>query len=337
MYNSFYLLKEKPFQLTPDPRCLHLSKVHQTALNVLMQGILSRKGFIVVTGPIGTGKTLLLHSALKLLGDVAVSKCRIASALLVNPTLSREELLEAILDEFEVSCGSASKPRRLVALHEMLLETQRQGGTSVLMIDEAHLLTVELLEEIRLLGNTETHSEQLLQIVLSGQPEFLRLLARPQLRALQQRIAHACELRPFNLPETRAYISERLHVAGLRGLSPFSVQAVDAIYGYAKGVPRLINLLCDRCLWIGYRAQREQIQPDIVEDAAATLSLGNTVATLDTPRKSVPESSNVNTQESGSTVQISAAAAERPAVIAAQSMLDVLIQSMRQSRANARE
>ncbi|HEV2991210.1 MAG TPA: AAA family ATPase, partial [Candidatus Angelobacter sp.] len=153
MYLAFYGLKDEPFRLTPDPRYLHMSEPHKAALTVLLEGILYRKGLVMITGPIGTGKTTLIHTALQMLTDISKQKMPIKSALLFNPVLTRDEFLEMMLDEFEVNCTATSKPRRLAALHDMLLETQRRGGTAVLFIDEAHLLSPELLEEIRLLGN----------------------------------------------------------------------------------------------------------------------------------------------------------------------------------------
>jgi general secretion pathway protein A len=268
LYTAFYQLKEEPFRLTPDPRFLHLADPHRTALKVLLQGVLQRKGFTVVAGPVGTGKTTLLHTALQILTEKSEGRGRLVSAFLVNPTLSPSELLEAVLDEYEINCTATSKPRRLAALHQMLFQTQQQGGTAVLLIDEAHLMTVELLEEIRLLGNTDTYQEKLLQIVLCGQPELFAVLQRPELQALQQRIASTCLLRPLSLPETRAYVAERLHAAGLRGSSPFTGTAVESIHKLSNGVPRLINLICDACLTAGFDLKRKQIDVLIVDQAA---------------------------------------------------------------------
>lgn len=273
MYTAFYGLKEEPFRLTPDPRFLHLAEPHREVLTNLVGSVAQRKGIVVATGPIGTGKTTLLHATLHLLGNKSLGTGPISSAFILNPTLTREELLEAVLDEFEVSCASSSKPRRLAALNEMLLETQRNGGTAVLVVDEAHLLTLQLLEEIRLLTNADTHHEKLLQVILSGQPELLSLLRRPELSALKQRIASRSELRALTLPETRAYISERLHAAGFAGASLFVGTALDRVQHYSKGVPRLINLLCDRCLMIGCKAKKLQIGAEIVEQAAAAQDL----------------------------------------------------------------
>src|SRR5580693_6874750 len=268
LYTAFYQLKEEPFRLTPDPRFLHLADPHRTALKVLLQGVLQRKGFTVVAGPVGTGKTTLLHTALQILTEKSEGRGRLVSAFLVNPTLSPAELLEAVLDEYEISCTATSKPRRLAALHQMLFQTQQQGGTAILLIDEAHLMSVELLEEIRLLGNTDTYQEKLLQIVLCGQPELFAVLQRPELQALQQRIASTCLLRPLSLPEVRAYMAERLHAAGLRGSSPFTGTAVEVIHRLTGGVPRLINLLSDACLLVGFELKRKQIDQFLVEQAS---------------------------------------------------------------------
>ena len=268
MYTAFYQLKEEPFRLTPDPRFLHLADPHRTALKVLLQGVLQRKGFTIVAGPVGTGKTTLLHTALQILTEKSEGRGRLVSAFLVNPTLAPAELLEAVLDEYEITCTATSKPRRLAALHQMLFQTQQQGGTAILLIDEAHLMSVELLEEIRLLGNTDTYQEKLLQIVLCGQPELFAVLQRPELQALQQRIASTCLLRPLSLPETRAYMAERLHAAGLRGSSPFTGTAVEVIHRLTTGVPRLINLLSDACLVAGFELKRKQIDQFLVEQAS---------------------------------------------------------------------
>lgn len=273
MYAAFYGLKDEPFRLTPDPRYLHLSEPHQKALTAVLEGIVYRKGLVMITGPIGTGKTTIVHSALQILWD---KKMPVKSALLFNPTLTREEFFEMMLDEFEVECAATSKPKRLAALQQMFVETQSKGGTSVLFIDEAHLLSAELLEEIRLLGNSDFHQEKPLQIVLCGQPELIALMARPKLSALQQRIALRANLRALSKAEMHAYIAERLHAADLRGPSPFTPPALDEIYASSNGVPRLINLICDGCLSLGYRTGRPTVQPDMVEDVALSLGLVQT-------------------------------------------------------------
>lgn len=273
MYRAFYNLEEEPFRLTPDPRFLHLAEPHRAALTVLIRAVALRKGFVMVTGPVGTGKTTLLHATLQILSRKLAADDMFATAFIVNPLLSPQEFYDTFLDEFEVSCPSASKPHRLAALQQMFLARQRQGGTAILIIDEAHLLTVELLEEIRLLSNTDTYREKLVQIILCGQPELALLLDQPQMRALQQRIAARCQLRALSLAETRSYIAERLHAAGLRAASPFLPAALEEIYRYARGIPRLINLLCDACLTLGCDTQQKVVHLDIVEEAAAALGM----------------------------------------------------------------
>ncbi|MFZ0637817.1 MAG: AAA family ATPase [Candidatus Acidiferrales bacterium] len=273
MYLSYYELNELPFRLTPDPRFLHLAEPHRAVLTSLVEGVLLRKGIIVATGPIGTGKTTLLHAALQLLSGPAIAKSLIASAFILNPLLTRDELLEAILEEFGLTASGTSKPRRLMALHQMLLDIQSKGGTAVLIIDEAHLLTPELLEEVRLLNNADTYHEKLLQVILCGQPELQPLLARPEMAALRQRVASRCALRPLSAAETRTYIAERLHAAALRGPSPFTGPALEEIHQITRGVPRLINLLCDGALTAGHAQDRKQVGPDLVLEAAMSLEL----------------------------------------------------------------
>lgn len=320
MYLEHYKLKSEPFQLTPDPRFLQLAEAHRTALSVLFQGVLMRKGFMVLTGPVGTGKTTLLHAIMHILNNQSVSKAPLSTAFVVNPTLTREELLEFILDEFEVPCSSSSKPRRLAALQQMLLETQRRGSTTVLVIDEAHLLTPDLLEEIRLLGNTDSYREKLLQVIFSAQPELHTVLRAREAQALRQRVAGWCELRPLTLSETLAYISERMHVAGLQGPGPFAASAVEKVFTHSRGVPRLINLICDQCLVLGAMTAKPQITPDTVEEALA--AMGWEV-----------EGARESTAATQGTV---ASAYAAPESVEFKSCVDLLIQSMKSRRAASR-
>lgn len=286
MYTAFYNLREEPFRLTSDPRFFHLAEPHAIALATLVEAVVRRKGFVLMTGPIGTGKTTVVHMALRILTEGATTNHPISSAFILNPTVSREDFLEMILTEFELPCTGTSKPARLSALHRMLLETQREGGTSLLLIDEAHLLTQELLEEIRLLSNADTYQEKLLQIVLCGQPELLDLLRKPEMRALRQRIACNCSLRPLSFTEVSAYIGERLDSAGFRGqASPFPVAVLDVIFCLTGGVPRLINLLCDACLTIGYKLNRPVLDLSIVSEAAAELGWNETIVEPDVAAK----------------------------------------------------
>jgi general secretion pathway protein A len=273
MYLKYYGLREEPFSLTPDPRFLHLAQPYRVALETVVQSIIRRKGFVVVNGPIGTGKTTLLHAAMQILSRLNSNNAPLASAFVLNPVLTREEFLETLITEFEVTCTSSSKPARLTALYNMFLEKQKQGGTSILIVDEAHLMTMELLEEIRLLSNADTYREKLLQVILCGQPELTPFLRRPELRALQQRITQYCALRPLSLAETHSYVAERLQAAGLAGPSPFSEKSIELLHLYSHGVPRLINQICDSALVIGFNSQQKVIQPDAVEESATQLQL----------------------------------------------------------------
>jgi general secretion pathway protein A len=271
MYSAFYGLKQEPFRLTPDPRFLHLAEPHRNTLRAMVEGVAARKGLQISVGPIGTGKTTLLYSLQHILAHEASAQRPLRSAFVVNPTLTADELFETLFDELEIS-SAAGKPSRLRALHKLLLESHRRHGAVVLIIDEAHLLTAALIEEVRLLLNLDSYPVNVLQVILCGQPELLPLLMKPELAALKQRIAVVSKLRPLTLVETRAYIAERMHVAGLQGDGPFSTAALEEIYRWTKGVPRLINLLCDRTLDLGFGRQVRKIGADSVTEAAAELS-----------------------------------------------------------------
>jgi general secretion pathway protein A len=316
MYTEFYNLKEQPFRLTPNPRFLHLAAPHSVALSALLFNIVLRKGFATICGPVGCGKTTLIHTLLELLAQRRVSKTDCASALIVNPTLGRDEFFELLIDEFEIPCKSTSKAQRLLALEKMFRDVDRRDGTCVLFIDEAHLLSLELLEEIRLLSNVDTPKGKLLQVVLSGQPELSELLDQPATKALKQRIATRCHIRALSLQETRVYISERMGAAGLTGPSPFSSSSIETIHLYAQGIPRVINLMCDGCLTIGFEAQRSRIESDIAHDAAAMLDLKE--APVETERV---ERSVVSKPVSSEQSQTSA--------------LDLLVKAMKQSLVEA--
>ncbi len=286
MYTEYYNLREEPFRLTSDPRFFHLAEPHAVALSTVVEAVVRRKGFVVLSGQIGTGKTTVLHAALRILSERASANKPLASAFVLNPMLTRDEFLEMILAEFEISSAGVSKPARLAALQGMLLSSLSKGGTSVLLVDEAHLLSTELFEEIRLISNADTYQEKPLQIILCGQPELLTILQRPKLRALRQRIASSCTLRPLTLPELRVYIAERLHAAGFQGgTHPFPSSVIERIFQHTQGVPRLINLLCDACLTIGYKTQRMLIQVDMVEEAAAELGMDQAPVVTPSPEK----------------------------------------------------
>jgi general secretion pathway protein A len=315
MYTEFYGLKEEPFRLTPDPRFLHLAQPHREALTSLLENVLMRRGITLFTGPVGTGKTTLLHAALRILSEKPGMHKRLRSAFIVIPTLTPDEFLEAVLDEFEVPSGGKSKPARLQALHHMLLETHREDGIAALLIDEAHLLTPALLEEVRLLSNVDTYDGKLLQIILCGQPELLTALRTKETVSLKQRIASRCSLRALTHTETQDYINERLHIAGQLDSTSFTPPSVEGIYFISKGVPRVINLICDGCLRLGARTGQKHIRPNMVEEVAESLELNL--------RETVSES-----------MFVSSTAAQEEVL---QSAVDVLIHAMKRGRRTGQE
>jgi general secretion pathway protein A len=268
MYKNFYGLKENPFNVNPDPRYLFLTKQIEEALTGLMYGIQTRKGFITLTGEVGTGKTTLIN---RLLDWLHQRKAR--TAFLFNSRMNSNQLFDFILAEFDIQCESKSKSQQLMKLNHWLLDRYRMGETVVLIIDEAQNLTYPVLEEIRLLTNLETSTEKLLQIVLSGQPELEEKLKLPQLRQLRQRIMLRCRTAPLTKEQTHEYISERLKIAGASGAPIFSPHTIDAIHIYSLGIPRVVNLLCEHSLVNGFVEQQRPIQPKIVEEVAQEFQL----------------------------------------------------------------
>jgi len=268
MYKSYYGLKESPFNVNPDPRFLFLTKQIEEALTGLMYGIQTRKGFITLTGEVGTGKTTLINRLLDWL-----HQRRARTAFLFNSRMNSNQLFDFILAEFDIRCESKSKSQQLMKLNHWLLDRYRIGETVVLIIDEAQNLTYPVLEEIRLLTNLETSTEKLLQIVLSGQPELEEKLKLPQLRQLRQRIVLRCKTSALSKEETQEYITERLKIAGASGDPIFSAPAVDAIHVYSLGIPRVVNLLCEHSLVNGFADQERPIQSKIVEEVAQEFQL----------------------------------------------------------------
>ncbi|MHB8709507.1 MAG: ExeA family protein [Desulfuromonadales bacterium] len=265
MYEAHFGLTEKPFNLTPNPKFLYLSRTHQETLAHLRYGLENRVGFIAVTGEVGTGKTTILRSLFNRLDE---SRYRLA--LVFNPCLTPVELLRAINREFGVSAEGENSLALIDELNRFLLEENRCGKTPVLVIDEAQNLGAEVLEQIRLLSNLETESDKLVQIVLVGQPELDDLLDRHELRQLAQRIAVRSRLEPLDPVETGAYVQHRLQVAGVFG-GLFDDAALTAVFRWTRGLPRLINLLCDRALLCAYAAHRYHIAPVDVRQAAGEL------------------------------------------------------------------
>jgi general secretion pathway protein A len=271
MYRRFYGLTRSPFELSPDPYFFYPTPLHNEAFAMLNYCVLRRKGFVVVTGEVGTGKTLLLRCLLD-----ALNRNQIASALVYNPRLSVSDFLAYVLTDLRVpATGRNSKGEMLLQLNNYLLLRARRGSTAVLVVDEAHLLSWELLEEIRLLTNFETSQHKLLQIVLVGQPELDNKIDSDELRQLKQRIAMRCRLEPLGLKDLRGYIRRRLERAGATpgGNTIFSDEAIDAIHRFSRGLPRLANTLCENSLICGYGRAAKQITPDIVQEVAADLRL----------------------------------------------------------------
>lgn len=265
MYEAHFGLTEKPFSLTPNPRYLFLSRTHQEALAHLRYGLDNRVGFIAVSGEVGTGKTTILRS---LFGQLDES--RFLLALVFNPCLTPIELLRAINREFGLTAGGEDSLALVDELNRFLLEENLSGKTPVLVIDEAQNLTAEVLEQIRLLSNLETDADKLVQIVLVGQPELDETLDRPELRQLSQRIAVRCRLELLDQVETRSYVGHRLEVAGVFG-ELFDPPALAAVYRWTQGLPRLINLLCDRALLCAYAANRYHVSLVDVRQAIGEL------------------------------------------------------------------
>src|SRR5215471_2479609 len=246
MYLNFYGLREKPFGVTPDPRFLHLAAGHREALAHLIYGVRERRGFVVLTGEVGTGKTTLLQALVRRLSD------QVAFAFVFNSSLPFEDILEFMLEDFGIVQAGTSRAQRLIALNGFLLDRRRNDQDATLIIDEAQNLSADTLEQIRLLSNFETPTDKLLQIVLAGQPELDETLKLPQLRQFRQRVALEYHIPPLTQDQTRDYIATRLRLAGSRDFGPFTDAAVEQISDYAQGIPRVVNMLCDHCLVIGY-------------------------------------------------------------------------------------
>jgi len=266
MYKSFYELTRNPFDLTPDPSCFVPTTRHNEALAALYYGIRRHKGVVVVTGEVGTGKTLLLRCLLRLFKE---SK-EISYAYLFNCRLSATEFLYYTLSDFGVPISGQNKSNLLIDLSRYVSSRGLKGLTTVLIVDEAHQLSMELLEEIRLLSNLETNDDKLLQIVLVGQPELDEKLDSFELRPLKQRIALRAHLASLDADETQKYIAERLRLAGgeTRSTPIFSPEAIQAVYHHSRGFPRLINTICENALIAGYARQISTLTPELIKEVA---------------------------------------------------------------------
>jgi general secretion pathway protein A len=268
MYNAFFGFKQNPFNLTPDPAFLYRSLQHEEALANLIYGVQSRKGFIVLTGEVGTGKTTMLEC----LRDYLVTQ-RIDFAYLFNSRLTTEQFFEMIAYDLGLQCPRTSKTEVLFALNELLIQNANHGRTTVLILDEAHNLEWDVLEEVRLLGNLETRRGKLLQIILAGQPEFDRKLDAPNMRQLKQRVALRCCLRPFEEPETGEYISSRLAKAGMAEQTVFPPDVLSEVHVRTQGIPRVINAVCDNLLLTAFAMESKVTTREMLDEVTEDLRL----------------------------------------------------------------
>lgn len=271
MYEAFYGLRERPFDLTSNPRFLLLTGKHREALSNLQYGLMSRRGLTVLVGEVGTGKTTLVRAVVQEFENRGA-----IIGYLNNPTLTRDEFYEFLAAAFALPPAAAvSKTRLLVELADLLRARHAVGALTGLVIDEAQALPDFLLEEVRLLANIETDAVKLFPIVLAGQPELADRLNQPSLRQLKQRVALRCQLDALDAKETAEYVAGRIRVAGGNGVLVFTRQAVDAIHERSGGIPRLISVICDNALISGFAADRRPVSCDIVEDVCRDFDLSS--------------------------------------------------------------
>lgn len=265
MYLDYYGLSEAPFDITPNPRFLFYSAKHREAFNHLLYGIRERKGFVQLTGEVGAGKTTLCRAMLEQLQG------NYATALILNPVMSADELMKAIAIEFGLPVNGLDRLDTIAVINQFLLQQVERRQETVLIIDEAQDLTDELLEQVRLLSNLETDNRKLLQIVLMGQPELRDRLNNPRLKQLRQRITVRYHLPPLSRNEVSRYIQHRLEVSGAKGAPYFTQPALWRVYNYSQGIPRLVNAICDKALLAGFVNQREKIDFGMVGRAVQEL------------------------------------------------------------------
>ncbi|MGA2643967.1 MAG: AAA family ATPase [Candidatus Sulfotelmatobacter sp.] len=286
MYKEFYGLRANPFNVNPDPRYLFLTRHTEEALACLTYGIQSRKGFVLLTGEVGTGKTTLINKLLEWL-----RLQQVATAFIFNSRLNTVQFLDYMMADFGIPSDSKAKSQVLLRLYNWLLDRYRAGETAVLIVDEAQNLTDEVLEEIRMLTNLETFTEKLLQIVLVGQPELEQKLKQPHLRQLRQRLTLRAKTHPLTLEETKAYVQQRLRIAGSSGQQIFDPDSLLAIHRYSNGIPRVINLLCEHCLVSAFVDQQRVVGPAVVEVVARDFDLsdGTAAGAMTTPPRPGPD------------------------------------------------
>ena len=267
MYRSFFGLRVQPFGPSPDPRFLCMTPQIREALACLQYGIATRKGFVVMTGEVGTGKTTLLRTVLS-----TFAKNRVSSAFVFNPRLDVLDFLEFVLTDFGIPPRTRTKSGMLLQLNSWLIERYREKGLCVIVVDEAQNLSLDLLEEIRLLTNLESSSEKLLQIVLSGQPELADKLRDPSVRQLRQRVSVWCRTQPLSWDQTQTYITERLQIAGATHPA-FTPEAIQFVHRYSNGIPRLVNLICEHAMISAFVEQIKPIPARIIEAVSVELDL----------------------------------------------------------------
>jgi type II secretory pathway predicted ATPase ExeA len=275
MYKEFFGLRANPFNVNPDPRYLFLTRHTEEALACLTYGIQSRKGFVLLTGEVGTGKTTLINKLLEWLRAQQVP-----TAFIFNSRMNVPQFLDYMMADFGIQTDTRSKSQILLRLYHWLLERYRAGETAVLIVDEAQNLGEDVLEEIRMMTNLETFTEKLLQIVLVGQTELEQKLKQPNLRQLRQRLTLRAKTHPLTLDETRAYIQQRLRIAGANGQPIFDGEALNAIHRYSSGIPRVVNLICEHCLVSAFVDQQKMVTGVIVDAVARDFDLGDGHATL---------------------------------------------------------
>jgi type II secretory pathway predicted ATPase ExeA len=287
MYKKFFGLRANPFSVSPDPRYLFLTRHTQEALDCLTYGIQSRKGFILLTGEVGTGKTTLINKLLELLRQQQV-----ATAFIFNSRLDVPTFLNYMMADFGIPCDSLSKGQMLIQFYNWLLDRYRAGETAVLIVDEAQNLSEELLEEIRMMTNVESSTEKLLQIVLVGQPELERTIKQPQLRQLRQRLTLRARTYPLSLGETKLYVGQRLRIAGSNGEEIFDPESLAAIYRYSNGIPRVVNLICEHCLVSAFVDQQKVVKASVVDAVARDFDLddANSLPGMAPPAPAAPGS-----------------------------------------------
>jgi general secretion pathway protein A len=296
MYEDFYGLRERPFKLLPDPGYLFLSHQHRLALVHLEYGLLNNAGFVVITGEIGTGKTTLIKTLLQRLDQTTLV------ASIFNTTVGPDEFLSLFLQELEQEPVGHSRAEKIEQLNASLISCYARGQRVVLIVDEAQNLSLETLEEIRLLSNLQTEKDYLIQIILVGQPELRRKLSHPGLQQLAQRISVHYHLEPLNEVETAAYIRHRLNVSGGKDAGDiFSKEAMEVIYKYTQGTPRLINLLCDACMVYGFADQVLSLTASIVDDVIEGYGAGSFWALASTNASKLQDSGRHGADTSEST------------------------------------